>query len=183
MVLEKETWLRLPPETVQIISFTGLVGDGASMIAASDGNSSNPRVLHTEKSANTVYTGAKKSGFSPWLRNGNSFLLKVSSGPKEAHNSSPFDGATSGEYKGNVNTLHGDVVSPRNGDANHINGYNSTAEDENEDLLADFIDEDSQLPSRISKLSLSKSYSSHCSNDELTAQTGSSLCLLRLDVI
>ncbi|XWS52950.1 hypothetical protein CRYUN_Cryun11dG0115700 [Craigia yunnanensis] len=179
MVLEKENWLRLPPETVQIISFAGLVGDGAPLIAASDGNSSNPRVLLTDKSANTVDTGAKKSGFSPWLRNGNSFLLKVSSGPKEAHNSSPIDGATSGEYKGNVNNLHGDIVSPHNGDANHINGYNSTAEDENEDLLADFIDEDSQLPSRISKLSLSKSYSSHCSNDEFTAQTGSSLCLLR----
>ena len=183
MVLEKETWLRLPPETVQIISFAGLVGDGAPLIAASDGNSSNPRVLLTDKSANTVDTGAKKSGFSPWLRNGNSFLLKVSSGPKEAHNSSPLNGASSGEYEGNVDNLHGDVISSRNGNENNINGSNSIAEEENEDLLADFIDEDSQLPSRISKLSLSKSYSSHCSNDELTAQTGSSLCLLRLDVI
>ncbi|XWS28656.1 hypothetical protein CRYUN_Cryun25bG0089600 [Craigia yunnanensis] len=179
MVLEKETWLRLLPEMVQIISFAGLVGDGAPLIAASDGNSSNPRVFHTEKSANTVDTGAKKSGFSPWHRNGNPFLLKVSSGPKEAHNSSPLNGATSGEYEGNVDNLHGDVVSPRNGNENHINGSNSIAEEENEDLLADFIDEDSQLPSRISKPSLSKSYSSHCSNDEFAAQTGSSLSLLR----
>ncbi|XP_022755917.1 syndetin-like isoform X2 [Durio zibethinus] len=176
MVLEKETWLRLPPETVQIISFAGLVGDGAPLIAASDGNSSNPRVLHTDKSVNT---GAKKSGFSPWLRNGNPFLLKASSSPKEAHNSFLLNGTTSGECEGNVGNLHGDVVSPRNGDVNHIYGSNSISEEENEDLLADFIDEDSQLPSRISKTSLSKSYSSHCSNDEFTAQTGSSLCLLR----
>ncbi|EOY33645.1 C-terminal isoform 3 [Theobroma cacao] len=179
MVLEKETWLRLPPETVQIISFAGLVGDGAPLIAASDGKSSNARVLHTSKSANAVDTGATKSGFSPWLRNGNPFLLKVSGSPKEAHNSSPLNGATSGEYEGNVDNLHGDIGSPHNGDVNHINGSNSMAEEENEDLLADFIDEDSQLPSRISKSSLSKTYSSHCSNDEFTAQTGSSLCLLR----
>ncbi|XVF19818.1 hypothetical protein REPUB_Repub11eG0143500 [Reevesia pubescens] len=179
MVLEKETWLRLPPETVQIISFAGLVGDGAPLIAASDGNSSNTRVLHTDKSANTVDTGAKKSGFSPWLRNGNPFLLKVSSSPKGALNSSPLNGATSGDYEGNVDKLHVDVVSPHNGDVNHINGSNSASEEENEDLLADFIDEDSQLPSRISKSGLSKNYSSHCSNDEFTAQTGSSLCLLR----
>ncbi|XVF69047.1 hypothetical protein PTKIN_Ptkin11bG0050000 [Pterospermum kingtungense] len=178
MVLEKETWLRLPSETVQTISFAGLVGDGAPLIAASDGNSSKPRVLHADKSANTIDTGAKKSGFSPWLRNGNPFLLKVCCGPKEAHNSSLLNGATSGEYEGSMDNLHGGVVSPNNVDANHING-NSIAEEENEDLLADFIDEDSQLPSRISKPSLSRSYSSHCSNDEFTAQTGSSLCLLR----
>ncbi|KAG4198428.1 hypothetical protein ERO13_A05G084400v2 [Gossypium hirsutum] len=176
MVLERETWLRLPPETAQIISFAGLVGDGAPLIAASDGRSSNSRVLRADKSANKVDTGAKKSGFSPWLRNGNPFLLKVSSSHKEAHNSSPLNGTTSVEYEGNVDNIHGDV-SPR-GDENHINGANSISEEENEDLLADFIDEDSQLPSRISKPNLSRSYSPHFSNDDFTAQTGSSLCLL-----
>ncbi|KAB2080772.1 hypothetical protein ES319_A05G088500v1 [Gossypium barbadense] len=177
MVLERETWLRLPPETAQIISFAGLVGDGAPLIAASDGRSSNSRVLRADKSANKVDTGAKKSGFSPWLRNGNPFLLKVSSSHKEAHNSSPLNGTTSVEYEGNADNIHGDV-SPR-GDENHINGANSISEEENEDLLADFIDEDSQLPSRISKPNLSRSYSPHFSNDDFTAQTGSSLCLLR----
>ncbi|XVE59466.1 hypothetical protein DITRI_Ditri05aG0048500 [Diplodiscus trichospermus] len=168
MVLEKETWLRLPPETVQIVSFAGLIGDGAPFIAATDGRSSNPRVIHSDKIANTVDTGAKKSGFSPWLRTGNPFL-KVSSSPREAHNSSPL----------NVDHLHLDAVSPHNGDVNHISGSNSISEEENEDLLADFIDEDSQLPRRISENSLSRSYSFHCSNDEFTAQNGSSLCLLR----
>ncbi|XP_012444612.1 uncharacterized protein LOC105768900 isoform X1 [Gossypium raimondii] len=177
MVLERETWLRLPPETAQIISFAGLVGDGAPLIAASDGRSSNSRVLRADKSANKVDTGAKKSGFSPWLRNGNPFLLKVSSSHKEAHNSSPLNGTTSVEYEGNADNIHGDV-SPR-GDENHINGANSISEEENEDLLADFIDEDSQLPSRISKPNLSRNYSLHFSNDDFTAQTGSSLCLLR----
>ncbi|PPD66516.1 hypothetical protein GOBAR_DD36604 [Gossypium barbadense] len=177
MVLERETWLRLPPETAQIISFAGLVGDGAPLIAASDGRSSNSRVLRADKLANKVDTGAKKSGFSPWLRNGNPFLLKVSSSHKEAHNSSPLNGTTSVEYEGNADNIHGDV-SPR-GDENHINGANSISEEENEDLLADFIDEDSQLPSRISKPNLSRNYSPHFSNDDFTAQTGSSLCLLR----
>ncbi|MBA0745151.1 hypothetical protein Gogos_007738 [Gossypium gossypioides] len=177
MVLERETWLRLPLETAQIISFAGLVGDGAPLIAASDGRSSNSRVLRADKSANKVDTGAKKSGFSPWLRNGNPFLLKVSSSHKEAHNSSPLNGTTSIEYEGNADNIHGDV-SPR-GDENHIHGANSISEEENEDLLADFIDEDSQLPSRISKPNLSRICSPHFSNDDFTAQTGSSLCLLR----
>ncbi|OMO90341.1 hypothetical protein COLO4_19229 [Corchorus olitorius] len=175
MVLEKETWIRLPPETAQIISFAGLVGDGAPLIATA-GVKSNTRALHNDNPATTVDTGAKNGGFSPWLRNGNPFLLKVSSSPR-AHNFSPTNGATSVEYEGNVDNLHCDV-SPRNGGVNHMNGSNAI-EEENEDLLADFIDEDSQLPSRISKSSLSKNYSSHYSNDEFTAQTGSSLSLLR----
>ncbi|KAG8488577.1 hypothetical protein CXB51_016514 [Gossypium anomalum] len=179
MVLEKETWLILPPEMMQIISFAGLVGDGVPFIVASDGNSSKPRVLHTDKSAKKIDRVAGKSGFSPWVRNGNPFLLKLSGSAKEANDCTPLSGATSGEYEGNVHNLHVDIVSSCNGDVNHINGSNSISEEENEDLLADFIDEDSQLPSRISKPNFPRSRSLHFSNDEFTAQTGSSVCLLR----
>ncbi|KAG4138049.1 hypothetical protein ERO13_D07G110000v2 [Gossypium hirsutum] len=179
MVLEKETWLILPPDMMQIISFAGLVGDGVPFIAASDGNSSKPRVLHTDKSAKKIDRVAKKSGFSSWVRNGNPFLLKLSGSAKEANDCSPLSGATSGEYEGNVHNLHVDIVSSCNGDVNHINGSNSISEEENEDLLADFIDEDSQLPSRISQPNFPRSRSLHFSNDEFTAQTGSSVCLLR----
>ncbi|KAE8700203.1 C-terminal isoform 2 [Hibiscus syriacus] len=177
MVLERETWLNLPPETAEIICFAGLVGDGAPLMAASGGRSSNSRVLHIDKSANKVDTDVKKSGFSPWLRNGNPFLLKVSCSYKETHNSSPLNGATSAVFEGNADNIHGDVSS-HNDDENHINGSNSISEEENEDLLADFIDEDSQLPSRISKPILSRGYSFH-GIDDFTAQTGSSLCALR----
>ncbi|TYI73301.1 hypothetical protein E1A91_D07G120900v1 [Gossypium mustelinum] len=179
MVLEKETWLILPPDMMQIISFAGLVGDGVPFIAASDGNSSKPRVLHTDKSAKKIDRVAKKSGFSSWVRNGNPFLLKLSGSAKEANDCSPLSGATSGEYEGNVHNLHVDIVSSCNGDVNHINGSNSISEEENEDLLADFIDEDSQLPSRISQPNFPRSRSLHFSNDEFTAQTESSVCLLR----
>ncbi|CAL5212204.1 unnamed protein product [Lathyrus oleraceus] len=137
MVLEKETWLKLPPDTVQIISFAGLIGDGAPLISLSSSKSMKANEIHSNnKSVNMVHTGTNKSGFSHWIKNGNPFLPKLSTS-KEGH------------------------------------------EDENEDLLADFIDEDSQLPSRSSKPHLSRFHSSQGNDEESTTQTGSSLCLLR----
>ncbi|THG13830.1 hypothetical protein TEA_014308 [Camellia sinensis var. sinensis] len=179
MVLEKENWLKLPPETIQVVSFAGLVGDGAALIVPSERNSSNKRVLHSNKSADSVETGPKKSGFSYWLKSGNPFLVKLSS--KEYHDSFSLNGSNSGESDGKINeNSQSDKFSPKTNDANHVNGSNSVSEDENEDLHADFIDEDSQLPSRISKPNHSRNNSSHCNDEEMTAQTGSSLCLLRL---
>ncbi|CAI8616302.1 unnamed protein product [Vicia faba] len=135
MVLEKETWLKLPPDTIQIISFAGLIGDGAPLISLSSSKSMNANAMQSNnKSVNMVHTGTKKSGFSHWIKNGNPFLPKLST---------------------------------------------SKEEDENEDLLADFIDEDSQLPSRSSKPHLSRFHSSQGNDEESTTQTGSSLCLLR----
>ncbi|KAF5744797.1 hypothetical protein HS088_TW07G00377 [Tripterygium wilfordii] len=43
MVLEKESWLTLPPDTIQSISFAGLVGDGAAIIIPSNSNSTTAR--------------------------------------------------------------------------------------------------------------------------------------------
>ncbi|XP_042511409.1 syndetin [Macadamia integrifolia] len=183
MVLEKETWQKMPPDTIQGISLAGLVGDGAALIAPSDGNPAKFRALHSKKSSVPIDSGNQKNGFFQWLRAGNPFLLKLTSGSMESLSSSLLlNGATvSGAADERPFEIsHHDKFSPRNSDANHVNGNSSVPEDENEDLLADFIDEDSQLPSRISKPKLSRNHSSHWNDDETTAQTGSSLCLLRL---
>lgn len=179
MVLEKETWLKLPPDTVQIISFAGLIGDGAPLISLSIGKSLDVNPIHSDKSVNMVHIRARKSGFSHWIKNGNPFLQKLST-PKEGHGYSQPNGSTYGEFDGgSTNNFHDDKVSPRKNDSSQLNGANSVSEDENEDLLADFIDEDSQLPSRSSKPNLSRFHSSHGNDEESTTQTGSSLCLLR----
>ncbi|XP_057956018.1 uncharacterized protein LOC131149520 isoform X2 [Malania oleifera] len=182
MVLEKESWLKMPPDTIQVISFAGLVGDGAPLIVSSNSNSTNARLIHSNRSADALETVAKNSGFSYWIKNGNPFFLKLTCTSKECHTTSLLNGTgISGETDGNCNEMFlGDAFSPRNSDANKMNGNSSISEDENEDLLADFIDEDSQLPSRISKQNIPRNHSSHCNDEEVTAQTGSSLCLLRL---
>ncbi|WJX44069.1 hypothetical protein P8452_31094 [Trifolium repens] len=180
MVLEKETWLKLPPETVQIISFAGLIGDGAPLISLSNSKSMNVNAIHSSnKSANMVQTGAMKSGFSNWIKNGNPFLQKLSTS-KEGHGNSQSNGSSYGEFDGgSASNYHDDRITPRKNNSGQSNGANSVSEDENEDLLADFIDEDSQLPSRSTKSHLSRSHSSHGNDEESTTQTGSSLCLLR----
>ncbi|GAU35377.1 hypothetical protein TSUD_57260 [Trifolium subterraneum] len=180
MVLEKETWLKLPPETVQIISFAGLIGDGAPLISLSNSKSMNVNAIHSNnKSVSMVQTGARKSGFSHWIKNGNPFLQKLSTS-KEGHGNSQHNGSSYGEFDGgSANNYHDDRDTPRKNNSSQSNGANSVSEDENEDLLADFIDEDSQLPSRSTKSHLSRSHSSHGNDEESTTQTGSSLCLLR----
>lgn len=179
MVLEKEHWMKLPPDTIEVVNFAGLVGDGAALIASS--NSSNARVLHSDKVANSIGSSAKKSGFSNWLKSGNPFLIKLKYTSKEGNVNSPqLNGAIAGEYDGSINDyFHSDKGTPKGSDSSHMNGINTITEDENEDLLADFIDEDSQLPSRISKSNNRRNHSSNSNNDETSAQTGSSLCLLR----
>ncbi|KAL5580161.1 hypothetical protein UlMin_012603 [Ulmus minor] len=175
MVLERENWLVLPPDTIQVISFAGLLGDGAPLLVSSRGNSTHARVLHFDKSVKLVETGAKKSGFSHWVKNGNPFLLKLVPNSKEGQSPDQLSEATSSE----VDHLYDDKFSPRTSDASNINGTDSGLEEENEDLLADFIDEDSQLPSRISKPKLPRNRSSILNDEECAAQTGSSICLLR----
>lgn len=180
MVLEKEIWMKMPPETIQVISFAGLVGDGAPLIV-SDGNSANVRGHHSNKLKNSAGNGAMKNGFSHWLESGNPFFVKLTHSSKECYNSTLLNDASSGEPdRKSDEILHSNKSSPRNSDANLVNGTNTVSEDENEDLLADFIDEDSQLPSRISKPSHSRNNSSQWNDEEIQAQTGSSLSLLRL---
>ncbi|KAF7805657.1 syndetin isoform X1 [Senna tora] len=181
MVLERETWLKLPPDTVQMISFAGLVGDGAPLISSSNHKSIDARAVHSDKSVNLVqsHTSARKSGFSHWLRSGNPFLQKFSTS-KEGHCFPQSNGSTYGEFDESPrNNLNGDKVLPGKNDSDQMNGTNSVSDDENEDLHADFIDEDSQLPSRSSKPNHPRKKSLNCNEEENTAQTGSSLSLLR----
>ncbi|KAF6147466.1 hypothetical protein GIB67_021292 [Kingdonia uniflora] len=173
MVLEKESWLKMSSDTIQVISFAGLVGDGAPILVPSDGNSTKNRVFHSRKPPDPVESGNQKNGFAQWVKTGNPFMLKLTYGSKEFLNSSPTASGATDERLNNI-------MSPRNSDVNRTNGKSSLSEDENEDLLADFIDEDSQLPSRISKPSHSRNHSSQWNEEDITAQTGSSLCLLRL---
>ncbi|KAK8463967.1 hypothetical protein PHAVU_011G088000 [Phaseolus vulgaris] len=178
MVLEKETWLKLPLETVQMISFAGLIGDGAPLISLTSGKSINVGAFHSHKSVNMVHTGARKNGFSHWIKSGNPFLQKLPTS-NEGHGCSQPNGSVRGESDGSSTKYFYDDRTPRKNDSNHINGANSVSEDENEDLLADFIDEDSQLPSRSSQPHHSRTFSSHANDEENTTQTGSSLCLLK----
>lgn len=175
MVMEKESWQFMPPDTIQVISFPGLVGDGAALITSSDSSSSS-RLLHESRSVGPV-SGSKKGGFSIWLENENPFLSKVN-GNSEEHATSVHSNGLATQGAGYTDKIPQQTKSPSgSGDVNHVNG--TISEDENEDLLADFIDEDSQLPSRIAKSGLSRHNSLRGSNENMAAQTASSLSLLR----
>ncbi|XP_060169687.1 uncharacterized protein LOC132600494 isoform X2 [Lycium barbarum] len=178
MVLEKENWLILPPETIEVVSFAGLVGDGAALIVSSE-TPPNARRLQVRKSVHPIQTdSSQRNGFSSWLKGGNPFLPKLNGSSREYLDSSLLNGSAMQE-SGNSNEDSLDKSSLRNSDVNHVNGTTNLSEDENEDLHADFIDEDSQLPSRISKPGHSRSRSSHWNNEQIKEQTGSSLSLLR----
>ncbi|KAJ4903130.1 hypothetical protein Rs2_17081 [Raphanus sativus] len=178
MVLEKETWTKLPPGTVQAINFAGLVGDGAPLIMSSRSASGFSRFPHSNKSNDSIDLSGNRSGFSYWLKSGNPFSVKLTY-YREDQDYSSVNGAASRDFDGDDRTQE-DVVNPKIRDAKRINGGSPVSGDENEDLHADYIDEDSQLPRRSFTRSVSRSSSSHIStNDDFTAQTGSSLCLLR----
>nr|XP_043631842.1 syndetin [Erigeron canadensis] len=157
MVLEKESWVTMPPETIQVVSFAGLIGDGAALLSQTG-----------HKSPASVKTGTKQGGFSHWIRSGNPFFLN--------HDPKEYDGSP----REKINGVFHKNDSSHNSDTNHTNGHPDTSEDENEDLLADFIDEDSQLPSRIAKPKHLKISSVSWMDEDMTAHTGSSVCVLRL---
>ncbi|XP_065003491.1 uncharacterized protein LOC103971873 isoform X5 [Musa acuminata AAA Group] len=180
MVLEKESWVKMTSDMLQVINLAGLVGDGAPLIASSLGNTS-MSMLDSKRTNDLVDAGKQKNGFAYWLQMENPFSSKLAFGCKESPRSHlpPNGSMTSSSGDGRV-ILHSDQISSKGHLDDHINGSSSVMEDENEDLLADFIDEDSQLPSRISKPTLVRTKSSGWSSEEISAQTGSSLCLLRL---
>ncbi|KAL6506435.1 hypothetical protein OROGR_024616 [Orobanche gracilis] len=178
MVMEKENWQIMPLDTVQVVCFPGLVGDGAALIVSSDGSPS-ARSTHN-KSVRTVVNGSKRGGFSYWLENGSPFLSKLNGSSEDYSDSFHPNGFDTQEARNTDKMTQQAKTSPKkSGDADHISG-NSLSEDENEDLHADFIDEDSQLPSRISVPSHLRHNSLRGNNGDMTAQTGSSLTLLRL---
>ncbi|MCL7039957.1 hypothetical protein MKW94_000330, partial [Papaver nudicaule] len=167
MVLEKETWVRTPADTVQKISSAGLVGEATPVIAPSDGISSKIRVLHSQKLPDTVQRVNLKHGFAQWVKIGNPFLLKLTPGSKESPHFSPL--SESGRIINSL--LQNDKLSPSKRDANDKDKNNSVSEFENEDP---------QLESPISKPTQSRKFSSNCNDEDITGQTSSSLSLLRL---
>ncbi|XP_027084711.1 uncharacterized protein [Coffea arabica] len=180
MVMEKENWLTMPPETIQVVSFAGLFGDGAALIVSSN-RTSNVQLLRANKSVNEGETGSKRSGFENWLKSGNPFSPELSNSPKEYSDSFlPNGSSVPGEAGTTLEKSFLNKATSKTAGGQNFNGNAAFSEDENEDLLADFIDEDSQLPSRISKPNHSRSHSSHWNDEEMRAQTGSSLSLLRL---
>ncbi|XP_024961276.1 syndetin-like isoform X1 [Cynara cardunculus var. scolymus] len=174
MVLERESWSMLSPETIQVVSFAGLVGDGAALISQTATSSTR----NSHKSADLMKTGPKQGVFFHWIRSGNPFCSRYDS----KCDGSPLHGvsAVSEEPNGKINGASHRNNSSHNSDANHSNGHADASEDENEDLLADFIDEDSQLPTRNFKPKHSSNHSLPWSSEDTRAHTGSSICVLRL---
>ncbi|CAN6300232.1 unnamed protein product [Urochloa humidicola] len=159
MVLERESWTIMSAEASQIISLAGLTGDGAALCSPTSRSSKLPINSFHGNSA-TPSSGKQKLGFASWLKIENPFSFKLENGIAESPKSNMlFDSSVSN---------------------NHGNGNNSSLDEENEDLLADFIDEDSQLPSRIPKTKIVKGNSSHWKDGDISSQTGSSLSLLRM---
>ncbi|KAG8083904.1 hypothetical protein GUJ93_ZPchr0010g9098 [Zizania palustris] len=160
MVLEKESWTIMSAEASQIISLAGLTGDGAALISPTSRSSNLPMCYRGN--ATMADTGKQKNGFSSWVKIENPFYYKLENGSVE----SPKLNSSVGNISAHGSTSNG-------------NG-NPPFDEENEDLLADFIDEDSQLPSRISKMKIVKGNSPHWKDGDISSQTGSSLSLLRM---
>ncbi|KAF8697841.1 hypothetical protein HU200_035331 [Digitaria exilis] len=159
MVLERESWTIMSAEASQIISLAGLTGDGAALCSPTSRSSKLP-INSYHGNSTTAHSGKQNLGFASWHKIENPFSFKLENGSSESPRSNtPFDSS--------VNNNHG-------------NGNNSSLDEENEDLLADFIDEDSQLPSRIPKTKMVKGNSSHWKDGDISSQTGSSLSLLRM---
>ncbi|GJM91381.1 hypothetical protein PR202_ga07744 [Eleusine coracana subsp. coracana] len=159
MVLEKESWTIMSAEASQIISLAGLTGDGAALISPNGSNSNLP-INHYHGKSIMTDSGKPKNGFASWLKIENPFSSKLENGSAESPKSNMLFDSSAGNR--------------------HGSGNNSSFDEENEDLLADFIDEDSQLPSRIPKPKIVKGNSSNWKDGDISSQTGSSLSLLSL---
>ncbi|KAK3153224.1 hypothetical protein QOZ80_2BG0169460 [Eleusine coracana subsp. coracana] len=159
MVLEKESWTIMSAEASQIISLAGLTGDGAALISP-NGSTSNLPIYHYHGKSTMTDSGKPKNGFASWHKIENPFSSKLENGSAESPKSNLLFDSSAGNR--------------------HGSGNNSSFDEENEDLLADFIDEDSQLPSRIPKPKIVKGNSSNWKDGDISSQTGSSLSLLRM---
>ena len=78
MVLEKETWQQISPETIKAVNLAGLVGDGAPLLASSHlGLSRELRLNSKEEESKDLH-----AGFSQWSNRGNPFRHKKTHTPK-----------------------------------------------------------------------------------------------------
>lgn len=169
MVLERESWTIMSAEASQIINLAGLTGDGAALISPTSRSSTLPINFYHGTSL-MADTGKQKNGFASWIEIENPFSFKLENGSTESPKSNVMFNSSAGN-----NSAHG---KNSNGDGNNL-----PFDEENEDLLADFIDEDSQLPSRLSKTKFVRANSTHWKEGDISSQTGSSLSLLRFAML
>ncbi|KAJ3681911.1 hypothetical protein LUZ60_014484 [Juncus effusus] len=169
MVLDKESWTKLPSETPQAVNLAGLTGDGAALIVNNSSNSTQTHKRNPNTSSSSSETlNLNKNGFASWRSIQNPFSRRLEF--------TSMDSSPKYNSNGSISDLWKDS-SPKNSESGNNGGG---LEDESEDLMADFIDEDSQLPSRSSRARGVRRGASGSNDEEVSAQTGSSLCLLRL---
>lgn len=164
MIVEKELWQQLSSVALKSVNLAGLTGHGASLVRPSAPNDATPGSQGTEGIIS-------RAGFADWIQKGNPFSEKglQGSSSKLAERSSV-----------KVNGVDNPVVAG-NGAVN----AEEDEDDENEDLLADFIDEDSQLPGRLyhkfrkSTSTRDMKDSQAAGDDQTLVLTNSSVSILR----
>lgn len=175
MMLEKEAWQQLSPAAIKTINLAGLLGDGAPVLVASPmglPRGADSRLPHSVTEQGLARNKENQAGFAVWLERGNPFGDKKNQGFPFASN----DGNQASKYMREQVAGAVETSTMSNGAGAHDS--DEVEEDENEDLLADFIDEDSQLPSRVYK-SFKHSCQVHIADDENLILTGSAVGILR----
>ncbi|KAJ7561332.1 hypothetical protein O6H91_03G024200 [Diphasiastrum complanatum] len=201
LMLEKETWKELPGDALKMLNIVGLTGNGAPIFGGSSGIVNPKSITKSITSGSLLDTfqsatgrsgekGMQQTGFLQWLERGNPFSERRThnSASKAGVEKSLDDKLERATWDAQpVPELHGSNLVKENNSSGTLSNENSRdpEEDENEDLLADFIDEDSQQPSRLyssvrSELSASGSINKQLSGyDDLLTLTGSSIAVLR----
>jgi hypothetical protein len=168
MIVEKELWQPLSSLALKSVNLAGLTGHGASLVRPSVSGES-PGTPHGPSS---LSSGAGKVGFADWLQKGNPFAEKVQ------HSPAITKVVDEDAVKVNGVDKVGAVV-------NGVLKAEDEEDDENEDLLADFIDEDSQLPGRLyhnfkkSTTGMEAKSTQGSSEDKSLVLTNSSVNILR----
>ncbi|KAL3684404.1 hypothetical protein R1sor_002426 [Riccia sorocarpa] len=148
IILEKELWQQLSPAALKTLDIhLGIVNVSAAVKASQagsgreDGSGSSQQVQVENALLRTRENVSKRTSFDDWLEKGNPFsdrkLQKL-----------PSKGGTDKASRLLENGSASGIVESTSQNGESRRGYGEDEEDENEDLLADFIDEDSQLPGR-----------------------------------
>ncbi|XP_057836167.2 uncharacterized protein LOC131046440 isoform X1 [Cryptomeria japonica] len=181
VVLEKENWQQISPDTIKTVNLAGLVGDGAPLLISYHHGSSKISGLDSDQNSQIDESKKLHAGFSQWFKRGNPFGNKKCSTVRDEdsnlHEVSMHDKQRAGSISNGTLVTE---VPEKMGSQNGVNIERGEEEDESEDLLADFIDEDSQLPSRTSNVALARIPSSrNWIHEEIEGLPGSSVSLLR----
>lgn len=165
MMLEKESWQQISPAALKAVNLAGLTTEGASLPEVS-------RVCLSEVDTTSKHSEGPQSnlkqrshaGFREWLVEGNPFV------EKSIGSNSVNDGPPPGNH---ANIPNGSATTDKR----------QEDEEDNEDLLADFIDEESQLPSRLSsglkRAHVLGALKENTGSHESLILTGSSVSFLR----